>query len=353
MKTEKHLIEKICTTKNVVKAYKKARKCKRYRPTVLKFETDRELNLIRVIADLRNVTYHAGTYFVFKVFEPKERLIMALPFYDRVIQHAIVNIIEPIFEKRFVFHSYACRKDKGAHAASDTLSRWLYNLQVRQGKKIYAIKADIHHYFQSIDHEVLKQEVRRYISDKAVLKLLDHIIDHNGIYPDGVGIPVGNLTSQLFANVYLNILDHYIKHNLHVHYYIRYMDDFIILGEDPAELKELLQQIDAFIEERLRLHLNPKTTIIAAKNGVDFVGYRHFPAFRILRKGATRRIKKLLHAFETGEVDEELFDRSIESRIGHAKHADTFNLCAELRQEIKQTKIITNGRFDCVICDYS
>ena len=353
MKTEKHLIEKICTTKNVVKAYKKARKCKRYRPTVLKFETDRELNLIRVIADLRNVTYHAGTYFVFKVFEPKERLIMALPFYDRVIQHAIVNIIEPIFEKRFVFHSYACRKDKGAHAASDTLSHWLYNLQIKQGKKIYAIKADIHHYFQSIDHEVLKQEVRRYISDKAVLKLLDHIIDHNGIYPDGVGIPVGNLTSQLFANVYLNILDHYIKHNLHVHYYIRYMDDFIILGEDPAELKELLQQIDAFIEERLYLHLNPKTTIIAAKNGVDFVGYRHFPAFRILRKGATRRIKKLLHAFETGEVDEELFDRSIESRIGHAKHADTFNLCAELRQEIKQTKIITNGRFDCVICNYS
>ena len=278
---------------------------------------------------------------------------MALPFYDRVIQHAIVNIIEPIFEKRFVFHSYACRKDKGAHAASDTLSRWLYNLQIKQGKKIYAIKADIHHYFQSIDHEVLKQEVRRYISDKAVLKLLDHIIDHNGIYPDGVGIPVGNLTSQLFANVYLNILDHYIKHNLHVHYYIRYMDDFIILGEDPAELKELLRQIDAFIEERLRLHLNPKTTIIAAKNGVDFVGYRHFPAFRILRKGATRRIKKLLHAFETGEVDEELFDRSIESRIGHAKHADTFNLCAELRQAIKQTKIITNGRFDCVICNYS
>ena len=353
MKTEKHLIEKICTTKNVVKAYKKARKCKRYRPTVLKFETDRELNLIRVIADLRNVTYRAGTYFVFKVFEPKERLIMALPFYDRVIQHAIVNIIEPIFEKRFVFHSYACRKDKGAHAASDTLSRWLYNLQIKQEKKIYAIKADIHHYFQSIDHEVLKQEVRRYISDKAVIKLLDHIIDHNGIYPDGVGIPVGNLTSQLFANVYLNILDHYIKHNLHVHYYIRYMDDFIVLGEDPAELKELLQQIDAFIEERLYLHLNPKTTIIAAKNGVDFVGYRHFPAFRILRKGATRRIKKLLRAFETGEVDEELFDRSIESRIGHAKHADTFNLCAELRQEIKQTKIITNGRFDCVICDYS
>ena len=351
MKTEKHILDEICTFKNVVAAYKKARKCKRYRPTVLEFETDREYNLLRVIEDIRNGTYRAGRYFVFKVFEPKERLIMALPFYDRVIQHAIVNIIEPIFEKRFVFHSYACRKDKGAHAASDTLSRWLYNLQIKQGKKIYAIKADIHHYFQSIDHEVLKAEVRRYISDKAVLKILDHIIDHNGIYPDGVGIPVGNLTSQLFANVYLNILDHYIKHNLGVRYYLRYMDDFIILGEDPAELRKELQQINEFVETRLHLHLNPKTTIIAAKNGVDFVGYRHFPSFRILRKGATRRIKKLLHAFKTGEVDEELFDRSMESRIGHARHADTFKLCEELREEMKQTKLITNGRFDCVICE--
>ena len=351
MKTEKHVLDAICTIKNALKAYQKARKCKRYRPEVLRFEASRETNLARAILDIRNGTYKAGRYYVFKVYEPKERLIMALPFYDRVIQHMIVNIIEPIFEKRFVFHSYACRKDKGAHAASDTLSRWLYNLQIKQGKKIYAINADIHHYFQSIDHEVLKEEVRRYISDKAVLKILDHIIDHNGIYPDGVGIPVGNLTSQLFANVYLNILDHYIKHNLGVRYYLRYMDDFIILGEDPAQLRKELQQINEFVENRLHLHLNPKTTIIAAKNGVDFVGYRHFPSFRILRKGATRRIKKLLHAFKTGEVDEELFDRSMESRIGHARHADTFKLCEELLEEMKQTKLITNGRFDCVICE--
>ena len=183
------------------------------------------------------------------------------------------------------------------------------------------------------------------------MKILDHIIDHNGIYPDGVGIPVGNLTSQLFANVYLNILDHYIKHDLGVRYYIRYMDDFIILGEDPAELRETLEKIETFVNERLHLTLNPKTTILAAKNGVDFVGYRHFPAFTTLRKQATRRIKKLLRAFETGEVEEELFDRSIESRIGHARHADTFKLCEELRAEIDRVKLITNGRFDCVICE--
>lgn len=349
MKTEKHILGAICTKQNALKAYQKARKCKRYRPEVLRFEANREINLLKAIADLQNKTYHAGRYYVFKVYEPKERLIMALPFYDRVVQHMIVNIIEPIFEKRFVFHSYACRKGKGAHEASNALSKSLYNMQVKQGKKIYAIKADIHHYFQSVDHEILKTEIRRYISDGDVLALLDHTIDHNGVYPDGVGIPVGNLTSQLFANVYLNILDQYVKHDLRVKEYYRYMDDFIILSDNPEYLRDILKKIEAFLEERLKLHLNPKTTIIAAKNGVDFVGYRHFAGYRIIRKGATRRIKKLIRAFETGEVDEELFDRSIESRLGHMKHADTFNLCADLRQEIKVIKIGTIGRFDCVI----
>lgn len=305
---------------------------------MLQFEAKRELNLLRAIEDLREGTYKAGQYFVFKVFEPKERLIMALPFYDRVIQHMIVNIIEPIFNKRFITHSYACRKDKGVHEASNTLARWLYNLQVKQGKKIYAIKADIHHYFQSINHEILKTEIRRYISDNKVLKLLDYIIDHNGIFPDGVGIPVGNLTSQLFANVYLNILDQYIKHELGVRYYIRYMDDFIILSEDPEELRELLIKIDTFLRDRLRLSLNPKTTILAAKNGVDFVGYRHFPSFVIVRKEATRRIKKLIRAFETGEIDEELFDASMSSRIGHMVHADTYNLVISINKEVEAVK---------------
>ncbi len=350
MKTAKSILGAICTAKNAVKAYRKARKCKRYRPEVLKFEQNREMNLARAVADIRNQTYTAGRYYCFKVFEPKERLIMALPFYDRVVQHMIVNVIEPLFEKRFIFHSYACRKGKGVHEASATLSKWLYNLQVKQGKKVYAIKADIHHYFQSIDHEILKTEIRRYISDKKVLKILDHIIDHNGIYPDGVGIPVGNLTSQLFANVYLNILDQYIKHELHAHYYIRYMDDFIILGEDPAELREMLKKIDTFVTKRLRLELNQKTTILAAKNGVDFVGYRHFADFKIIRKAATRRLKKMIHAFETGEVDEELFDASINSRIAYMEKADAFMLCADIKEQIKAIKLITIGRFDCVIC---
>ena len=193
MKTIKNLIGKICTFPNAIKAYMKARKCKRLRPEVLEFEQNREDNLQKAIDAIQSGEYTPGKYRIFKVWEPKERIIMALPFFDRVIQHMIVNIIEPIFEKRFIFHSYACRKGKGAHEASDTLSKWLYELEVVQGKKIYAIKGDIHHYFQSVAHDVLKKEIRRYISDKALLKILDRIIDHNGIFPPGVGIPVGNL----------------------------------------------------------------------------------------------------------------------------------------------------------------
>lgn len=321
-----------------MKAYHKARKCKRYRPDVLEFEANREDNLFQAIEVLKDGTYQPGEYRVFKVWEPKERIIMALPFFDRVIQHMIVNFIEPIFEKRFLFHSYACRKGKGVHEASKTLSKWLYELEVVQGKKIYAIKGDIHHYFQSVSHDILKAEIRRYISDKALLKILDRIIDHNGIFPPGVGIPVGNLTSQLFANVYLNKLDQFAKHELKVKYYVRYMDDFIILSEDPAELRRLLAIIEEFLRRELRLELNPKTTILAAKNGINFVGYIHYKDHKKIRKDARRRLTKLLKAFETGEVEQEYFDRSIESRFGHMEHADTYNYIRETKKTIEELK---------------
>lgn len=321
-----------------MKAYHKARKCKRYRPDVLEFEANREDNLLHAIEVLKDGTYQPGEYRVFKVWEPKEGIIMALPFFDRVIQHMIVNFIEPIFEKRFLFHSYACRKGKGVHEASKTLSKWLYELEVVQGKKIYAIKGDIHHYFQSVSHDILKAEIRRYISDKALLKILDRIIDHNGIFPPGVGIPVGNLTSQLFANVYLNKLDQFVKHELKVKYYVRYMDDFIILSEDPAELRRILAIIEEFLRRELRLELNPKTTILAAKNGINFVGYIHYKDHKKIRKDARRRLTKLLKAFETGEVEVEYFDRSIESRFGHMEHADTYNYIRETKKTIEELK---------------
>ena len=250
----------------------------------------------------------------------------------------IVNVIEPVFEKRFIFHSYAYRKDKGAHEASKILSKWLHKLEVVQEKKIYAIKGDIHHYFQSIDHGILKTEIRRYISDKAVLGILDKIIDHNGIFQPGTGIPVGNLTSQIFANAYLNKLDQYVKHELKIKYYVRYMDDFIILSEDLEELRRILELIEIFLIHELKLELNQKTTILAAKNGINFVGYIHFKDHKRVRKDAMRRLKKLLKAFDAGEVEPEVFDRSMGSRFGHMKHADSYILIENTKERIKEIK---------------
>lgn len=338
MKRKTGLMEKICTMTNALLAYRKAKRCKRYRPEVLAFEAEREENISKARRELKDLTYIPGEYKVFKVWEPKERIIMALPFYDRVIQHMIVNLIEPIFESRFIYHSYACRKGKGSHRASKQLTRWLYNLEVVQGKSVYVLKADIHHYFQSINHEVLKNEIRTYIKDKDLLVILDRIIDHNGIFPDGVGIPVGNLTSQLFANVYLHCLDMFVKHELHAEYYMRYMDDFIIISENLEQLKQWQNEIEIFLREKLKLELNPKTTIVYAKNGVDFVGYRHWNSVKKVRKDAMRRLKRLMKNFKDGMITEEYFDKSFVSRIGSMKHADTYNLVQEFTNKAKELK---------------
>ena len=277
--------------------------------------------------EMQRLLDDASKYHYFKVYEPKERQIMALPFYDRVVQHAINNVLEPIFDKRFISQSYACRKGKGMHAASDTLKEWLYEWnKYHPDQPLYAIKADIHHYFQSIDHAVLKTEIRKVIKDAGVLALLDRIIDHNGNMPDGVGIPVGNLTSQLFANIYLDALDQFIKHELGVEAYIRYMDDFVILSPDKEQLRSWLARIEQFLREELKLEFNPKTTILAAKNGIDFVGYKHRATHRKVRKDSIKRIKRTIKKCESGKITKEQLQKSIQSWTGHAGHADSYNL---------------------------
>lgn len=321
------LVEAMADYANVQKAYNKARKCKRYRKDVLLFTKDKEDNLETVRNDILGLSYEPSEYRYFKVYEPKERQIMALPFYDRVVQHAINNVLEPIFNQRFIFHSYACRKTKGMHAASDTLQEWLYEWQkFYPDQPLYAIKADIHHYFQSINHDVLKAEIRKVIKDAGALVLIDKIIDHNGQMPDGVGIPVGNLTSQLFANIYLNKLDQYIKHTLGAKYYMRYMDDFILLSPDKEQLRRWLADIERFLRDELKLELNPKTTILAAKNGIDFVGYKHRATHRKVRPDSVKRIKKTIKKYESGKITKEQLQKSIASWTGHAGHADSYNL---------------------------
>ena len=269
------LVEAMADYGSVQKAYNKARKCKRYRRDVLIFTKDKEENLERVRNEILGLSYEPSEYRYFKVYEPKERQIMALPFYDRVVQHAINNVLEPIFEKRF---------------------------------------------------NVLKAEIRKVIKDAGALALIDKIIDHNGQMPDGTGIPVGNLTSQLFANIYLNKLDQYIKHTLGAGMYMRYMDDFIILSPDKEELRRWLADIERFLREELILELNPKTAILCAKNGIDFVGYKHRATHRKVRPDSIKRIKRTIKKYERGEITRENLQKSIASWTGHAGHADSLHL---------------------------
>ena len=336
MKRSGNLYPFIYDFANIDLAYLKARKCKRYRTEVLRFTQHREENIINIQNHLIWKSYEPKPYKKFKVYEPKERQIMALPFTDRVVQHAINNILEPIFERGFIYHSYACRDGKGMHAASQTLSQWLYNLSSQNGtKQIYCLKADVSKYFNSIDHDVLKRIIRKRIKCKDTLWLIDLIIDHNGEQGSRTGIPVGNLTSQLFANAYLNELDQFVKHKLKIKYYMRYMDDFLIISEDRHYLKWVWEVIKNFIETELRLTLNPKTAIFPAKNGIDFVGYRHWSTHKKLRKSSIKRIRKKIKKYNGGAVTEERFKKSMQSWLGHISHADTYKLKHKILESVK------------------
>lgn len=322
MKRYGDLYAKICEFSNLELAYRKARRCKRYRNKVLRYIAGKEDNLVWLQKRLVAHTYRQGPYRTFTVTEPKKRLISALPFPDRVAQHAINNIIEPLIDKRFYFHSYACRKGKGMHKASDTLTQWIRNLSF-EGKPLYAIKADIHHYFQSINHGILKERLARIIKDKETLCLLGQIIDAG---EGETGIPVGNLTSQLFANLYLDALDKFIKDELHIKHYIRYMDDFIILHHDKLYLWGVLRAIELFLRDKLALELNPKTAIVAAKNAIDFCGYRHWKDHKKVRAANVRRMYRKISAYRRGKFDREAMGKTLASWIGHVGHADTYHL---------------------------
>ena len=261
----------------------------------------------------------------FYVYDPKHRLISAPPFVDRIVHHAIVNVIDPVFDKSFIEDSYACRKGKGAHKAVKRLQIFL-----RKTKTNYALKCDISKYFAHIDHDILFALIRKKVTDRRLLVLLRHIIDS---YPEG--IPIGNLTSQLFANIYLDPLDRYIKQDLRRRYYLRYVDDFLILGESKDDLKKVLDQITVFLSEHLKLELHPKKVrIFPTWLGVDFVGYVVFPDHICLRSKNVRRfrkkLKKLTVQLERGNIDQEYFESSINSWIGHASHADSFRLRQKL-----------------------
>jgi retron-type reverse transcriptase len=353
MKRFKNLFEQIVDYENLWNAYLNSRSGKRFRGEVLKFSNNVEENLIEIQNELIWKTYKVGRYREFYVFEPKKRLIMALPFKDRVVQWAIYQVIEPLLDKQFIGDSFACRKGKGTQRAAGRLQYWTRKMD-RSHKNPYYLKLDISKYFYRIDHDVLLSILKRKIKDNDLIWLLETIIhsedtkfgvplgDHQFERDriDGIGMPIGNLVSQLFANLYLNELDQYAKHELKLHHYIRYMDDIIILHEDKNELWKVLEEIDLFLKFDLKLQLNNKTQIRPISTGIDFVGFRIWPTHRKLRKSTTQKMRKRLKwlrkAYARNVVDLENVTPVMASYLGMMKHAS----CYLLRKKILKDFIL-------------
>ncbi len=315
MKTFNNSYDRISSFENLHSAYLKARRNKRYKTEVLQFSNNLEENLITLQNELIYGVYKTSRYREFIVREPKERLILALPFRDRIIHQAINNIIEPIFEKTFINDSYACRKAKGTLAGVKKMDFYL-NKNLANNKETFCLKMDVKKYFYSIDHATLKNLIRRKIRCAKTLRLLEVIIDST----DDPGIPVGNLTSQLFANIYLNHLDHFVKEILHVKHYVRYMDDMVVLNDNKKQLWNWLGNITNFLEDELKLKLNRKTSVFNVKRGIDFLGYRQFPTKRILRKRIMTQNYKKFKKFARSNAAESKIMKSLASLQGVCKY---------------------------------
>jgi len=379
LKTHDGLYPQICAFENLWKAACKAQRGKRFQHKVARFNFHRERELFRLQEELMTQTYRPGDYHEFTIYEPKKRMISAAPYRDRVVHHALCNIIEPIFERTFIFDSYACRVGKGTHRAVDRFTRFC-----RRNR--YVLKADIQKYFPSIDHEILKTLIRRKIRDAQTLWLIDLIIDSSNPQEPVIayfpgddlltpaerrrGMPIGNLTSQFFANIYLNPFDHqyvsktlnrdwqipilpldlpiqrehlrstdhFIKEQLRCKCYIRYCDDFVVLSNDKAWLHQVKEQMEEYLIS-LRLKPHPrKSQVFPVKDGTDFLGYRIFPTHRRVRRDSItrfrRRMRRLQEKYATGEVDLSHIKQSIQSWLGHVSHADSYGLRKQLFREI-------------------
>ncbi len=291
-----------------------------------------ENNLFQLHRESKNKTYQHSHYTAFNVCDPKLRRIHKATVKDRIIHHAIFRILYPIFDKSFIFDSYSCRIKKGTHRAVNRLEKFCQKASQNNSRNIFALKCDIKKFFDSVNRELLLQLIRKKIQDKNAIWLIEKIIQS---FPKG--IPLGNVTSQLFANIYLNELDQFVKHKLKEKYYLRYCDDFIILSDKKDYLLGLIPKIDTFLQEQLKLNLHPNKIILRKyRQGIDFLGYVVLPHHRVLRTKTKRRIFKKMQKkktdFQCNLISKESFDQGRQSYLGVLRHCKGW----EIRKKIEK-----------------
>jgi retron-type reverse transcriptase len=313
----------ICV-ENLLKAWREFKKGKRSKPDVAKFEFNLEENLFRLHEDLLSGKWQPNPYVVAYITDPKLRKIHIASVRDRVLYQAIYQNLYKIFDPSFIFDSYASRKEKGTHRGINKLNIFINKVTQNKRKRGYVLKCDIRKFFDSVNHNVLKKIIKKRITDERLLILIEKIINSLENLP-GRALPLGNVTSQLFSNIYLNELDQFVKHKLKAKYYARYCDDFVIVSDSPNFLNGCLVKVRDFCRDELLVDLHPnKVEIRKIHLGIDFLGYVSLPHYKVLRTRTKNRmmkkLTKLKNEYDLGKVEKDKIEQVLQSYFGMLKH---------------------------------
>jgi len=334
------LYKEITSTQNLFQAWKEFRKGKGNKKDVLEFEYNLEQNIFHLHRDLRDKKYEHGPYKSFYITDPKRRHIHKALVRDRVIHHAIYKTLYSIFNPTFIATSFSCRIGKGTHRGVTWLEKTTRKVSKNYTKPCFILKCDIRRFFDSVDHNVLIRILNKKIRDKETRCLLDKVVRGFSSGASNLferkGLPIGNLTSQLFANVYMNEFDHFIKQTLKAKYYARYTDDFVIVSENEQHLKDILKPITNFLDTELQLSLHPhKVSIRKLHNGIDYLGYIVLPHHKLLRTKTKTRIYRGLswkvREYKSGKVEKEAVEQSLHSYLGTLSHANAHKISEDLK----------------------
>ena len=315
----RHNFKEIVSVENLLEAWKEFLRGKRKKKDVQKFSFRLMDNIFTLHADLINHTYQHGSYQAFNINDPKPRNIHKASVRDRLFHHAIYRKLYPFFDKTFISDSYSCRIGKGTHKALNRFRKFAYKIGKNNTKTCWVLKCDIRKFFANIDHKILTEILEKYIVDKNILWLLKEVIESFNSAKIGIGLPLGNLTSQLFVNIYMNEFDQFAKHKLKAKFYIRYADDFVFFSEKRESMETLIKPISGFLENELKLEIHPnKIFIKTLASGVDFLGWVHFPDHRVLRTTTKRRMLRKIKENPTPETSN--------SYLGLLKYGNTHKL---------------------------
>ena len=344
MKRYNNLFDSICDIENIKLADKKARLHKSKNFGVIVHDNHKEEDYQRLIESLQNGTCKTSRYSTFKLYEPKERIIFRLPYYpDRILHHAVMNVLEPIWTKIFVKNTYACIKERGIHKLVKDLKT---DLNDNPEDTKYCLKLDIKKFYPSIDHDVLKSIIRKKIKDIKLLKLLDEIIDSAN------GVPIGNYLSQYFANLYLAYFDHWLVEEVKVKHYYRYADDITILSGSKELLRKYLILIKLYLKQVLKLQIKENYQIFPVdKRGIDFVGYKFYHTYTLLRKSIKYRMYRTINNYNKKLFGFTSFLQKITSYIGWLKHCNSKHLLQIICEKTNICRSNWNG-IDSIISNF-